>query len=452
MFANMDYPFEDGEFHDTVRAEAQAELSRISRHASTAVICGNSEIEQQAAMFGLDPAVARSPFFYEELPHIAAGCCPGIPYVPSSPTGGALPFHTRTGVAHYFGVGAYRRPIEDVRRAAVRFASECLAFANVPEAEIPGEASANDHKRGVPRDAGADWDFADVRDHYLKLLYAVDPAALRERDPSRYWELSRMVSGELMAEVFGEWRRPRSGCRGGIVLWGADLEPGAGWGVLDSESRPKAAYWFLKRALATRTLWTTGEGLNGIDIHVANERPEPLDAWLRVALYRVGEHKTAEAESAISLAPHNVSTYGVEEMLGRFVDAAYAYRFGPPGHDLIVASLHAHRSNVPFAQAFRFPAGWTAQSVPLPELGVTAEPEIRSDGAIGILLRSKRLAWGVRVTATGCLVDDACFGIEPGGSRHLVLRPVQAGDVPREAVLSAVNAGGSLPIVLRRDE
>jgi len=65
-----------------------------------------------------------------------------------------------------------------------------------------------------------------VRDHYLELLYSIDPAALRYADPNRYWELSRMVSGEVMAEVFGGWRRAASPCSGGIILWSADLGAG----------------------------------------------------------------------------------------------------------------------------------------------------------------------------------------------------------------------------------
>ena len=87
MFANMDYPFADSAFRDTACAEAECQLSRLAQHASSAVICGNSEIEQQAAMLGLDPTGGIGVFFEEELPRIAARCCAGVPYVPSAPSG-----------------------------------------------------------------------------------------------------------------------------------------------------------------------------------------------------------------------------------------------------------------------------------------------------------------------------------------------------------------------------
>jgi beta-mannosidase len=60
--------------------------------------------------------------------------------------------------------------------------------------------------------------------------------------------MSRAVSGEVMEEVFGEWRRTRSSCGGALVWLFQDLWPGAGWGVVDSLGTPKAAWHALRRA------------------------------------------------------------------------------------------------------------------------------------------------------------------------------------------------------------
>ena len=83
---------------------------------SLAVLCGGSEVEQQAAMLGLDPALGRGELFGELLPRLASEAGADVPYVPSAPCGGDLPFRTDRGVANYYGVGGYRRPLD--RRAA----------------------------------------------------------------------------------------------------------------------------------------------------------------------------------------------------------------------------------------------------------------------------------------------------------------------------------------------
>ena len=174
-----------------------------------------------------------------------------------------------------------------------------------------------------------------------------------------------------------------------------------------------------------------------------------------MALYRLGEHKVAEADLDVTIPPHTTSTFGVEQILGRFTDAACAYNFGPPGHDLIVASLHRHRNDIPFAQSFRFPAGRTTQKNPIADAGITAESKILANGAIEILLRSRRLVWGARVAATGFQPDEAWFGIEPSGQRRLVLTPFRAagaGDLVacqfENVVLTALNLEGRLLIPL----
>ncbi|HEY6397471.1 MAG TPA: hypothetical protein VIX82_08470, partial [Solirubrobacteraceae bacterium] len=317
MFANLDYPAADPEFREQVEREARQVMHGVAGRPSLAVVCGNSEVEQQPAMMGLDPALGRSDLWEEVLPGIVAESGADCAYVRSTPCGGDLPFHADRGITHYFGVSGYFLAPHEARRAEVRFAAECLAFANVPE-EVEVPVHHPKWKEGVMRDAGtgwdlgAGWDFDDVRDHYLALLFGADPVQLRRSDHERYLELSRAASGEVMAELMGEWRRSGSPCRGALVLWLKDMLPGAGLGVIDHRGDPKVAYHYLKRALSPVAVWMTDEGVNGVAVHVANDRPEPLRGRLRIALYRDLEATVAEASEELELAARSTALRSVE--------------------------------------------------------------------------------------------------------------------------------------------
>ncbi|HTU96526.1 MAG TPA: hypothetical protein VMF14_11850 [Solirubrobacteraceae bacterium] len=438
MFANLDYPESDDAFMAAVEREVRQVLDRLGGRPAPAVLCGGSEVAQQVAMLGLDPALAEGSLYHDLLPRLVCEADIDAPYVPSTPWGGDLPFRTDRGVANYYGVGAYRRPLKDARLAEVKFAAECLAFANLPD-------GVTDPATGVPRDAGADWDFADVRDHYLQLLYSVDPAALRQADPDRYVELSRAVSGEVMAEVLGEWRRAGSPCQGALLLWLRDLDPGAGWGVLDHQGRPKAAFSHLARALAPVAVWSTDEGLGGVDVHIANDRSSALTARLRVALYQGFEHLAEEAVLNVELAAHGALTCGIEQLLGRFVDVSWAYRFGPPAQDLIAISLETPDGEL-VSQAFRYPVGRPLETAGAGELGLTAVVEPGGEG-LRVRVAARRFAHGVRVAAPGRLPDEDCFGVEPGRSRVITLAPAgPAGTSAAPITVTALNLDGPLAV------
>ena len=417
-FANFDYPVKAEGFRDLVEAEVAQALERIGRRPSTAVLCGNSEIEQQVAMLGLDPELGRGELFGDLLPALIAQSGSDAIYVPSAPCGGDLPFRPYAGIANYYGVGGYRRPLEDARRSRVRFAAECLALSNIPNDSTAEMMADPAWKLGVQRDVGSEWDFEDVRDHYLELLFDIDAIDLRKRDPERYLELSREVSGEVMAEVFGEWRRQDSDCGGGLVLWLRDLIPGAGWGLLDSDGGPKAALAHLRRALAPVAVWTIDEGLGGVAVHMANDRPEPLEALLRVSFYREFSRHVETVEELIVLPAHGGGDRNVEAMLGRFVDASYAYRFGLPQQDLIVASLESADDHELISQSFRFPAGRPLETSSSTDLNLRASSRARGDGVSELVVTSSHLAYGVRVHVPGHEPSDDAFSVEPGGNEE----------------------------------
>ncbi len=450
MFANLDYPLADEDFRAAVETEASEALAALAGRPSLAVVCGNSEVEQQVAMLGLDPAMGRGELFGELLPATLERSGADAIYVPSAPSGGARPFRPDQGVANYYGVGGYRQPLADARLAGVRFAAECLAFANVPDQagveavlpDAPGDVVVHHPrwKAGVPRDAGTGWDFDDVRDHYLRELFGVDPAELRRYDHARYLELSRAVSAEAMSAVFGEWRRAASPCGGGLVLWLRDLMPGAGWGLVDHSGAPKEALRALGRVLAPTAVWLTDEGLAGVGVHVANDGPEPLAATLRVGLYADGERRVGEAREEIRIDPHSSVSQDLETMLGGFVDASWAYRFGPPAQDLIVATLEAPDAPAPvISQATLFPAGRPALAESADDLGL--EGELRC-GAAGseLVLRARRLVHRVRLAGSSGEASHATFSLEPGVDRALPLSTLMGAE--SAVAVTALNLRG----------
>jgi beta-mannosidase len=467
MFANFDYPLADASFRAHVVREANEVLDELGGRPSTAVICGNSEIEQQVAMLGLDPAMGRGELFGELLPGIVGEHDVDATYVPSAPCGGDQPFRPDRGIANYYGVGGYRRPLEDARRAGVRFAAECLALSNVPGEETLAQmlpqapASLVAHhprwKQGVPRDAGSGWDFEDVRDHYLSLLFGLEAAELRRTDHDRYLELSRVTSGEVMAEVLGEWRRPASGCGGGMVLWLRDLLPGAGWGLIDSRGEPKAALHHVRRACEPVAVWMSDEGLGGLVAHVANDRPARLRARLRAALYRDHEHLVEQAEQEVDIAAHGSAQWNVEELLGHFVDAGWAYRFGPPQQDLVVATLQTRGGEL-ISQSMRFPAGRPRRVETLARLGASASLRVVQEGRLRAHVTALRLLYGVRMHVRGYRPAEDSFCVEPGAERTIDLHPCASGrdgDGPAsepQGYITAVNATGRIPLALESEQ
>ncbi len=450
MFANMDYPDDDAAFAASVEAEVKQQMMRLYARPSLAVLCGNSEGEQQAAMFGAGRERWAPKLFHETLASLAGAGRPDVPYWPSSAHGGDFPHQGNVGTTSYYGVGAYLRPLTDARRAEVRFASECLAFANVPApSALPGGPSVRVHhaawKARTPRDLGAGWDFDDVRDFYLGELFGVEPMRLRYADHERYLALSRVVTGEVMAQTFGEWRTRRSTCGGGLVWFLRDLWPSAGWGVVDAAGAPKAAWWYLKRALAPIAAHISDEGGNGLFVHVANDAGEPLAAELELALYHAGEVQVATGKRALAVGPRAAIELGAATLFDGFLDVSYAYRFGPPSHDLVVATLRAAATGATLAQAFHFPLGWPATREL--DVGLAAAATIDPDGGATLTVKTRRFAQSIAVDADGFVADDAYFHLAPGAERTIRLRRV-GGTSQLRGTLQPLNASAASKIVV----
>jgi beta-mannosidase len=416
MFAAMDPP-DDERFIAELTGEVREVLAALQGRPSLAVVCGSTEAEQQAAMLGLPRDRWRMPLFEDVLPAIVDQVAPGVPYVPSSPSGGDLPFQVDAGVSHYFGVGAYLRPLDDVRRSRVRFTSECLAFAIPPERQTVDDTFrtatyAGHHptwKRRIPRDAGTSWDFEDVREHYVEQLFSVPGLETRYSDPERMLDLGRAAIAHLMASAMAEWRRESSPCAGALVAASRDLWPGAGWGVVDALGRPKAPWYALRRVQQAQTVFAIDEGLNGLRFHVVNDAARPLVGRIRIERFGHGEARLEYVEVDVTVpARSSVELHG-DDQLGGFRDLTYAFRFGPPEHDIVVATLLIGETRI--ARAVHLPLGLAR---PLePDVGLRASARPLEDGDWLLVVETRRFAQSVVVDAPGFRPDDSWFDLPP---------------------------------------
>ena len=436
MFSNFDYPAGDPDFVGVVEREAREFLQRTSASPCIAALCGGNEVYQQGAMMGVGETSWRSPLFEDVLAAASAASRPDCVYVANSPCGGALPFHADCGVTHYYGVGAYRRPLEDARRAHVHFASECLGFANVPEARTLAEdfgatplASPLWEPR-IPRDQGALQDFEQVRDHYIALLYSVDVDALKRDDAERYFALSRAAVAETIESTIGEWRRPGSSCAGALVWFWKDFWPSSGFGVVDWRGRPKSPYWAMRRAFRPVQVVVTDEGVNGLDVHCINESSAPFAGELTLRCFKDGETVVMRASRAIELAPRSSMTIRDCDLWGAFFDTGYAYRFGPPSHEATVATLD-DAEGARIAESWHFPVG---RSAALHSPSLTVAP-FRDVGGAGLRLLSDKVAQSVSIEDSEGVPCDNWFHLAPGEEKLVRFRD---GGAPTQGRVAAL--------------
>lgn len=429
MLANFDYPFADEAFSAKVELEVGNLLNKLQRHPSLAVVCGGSEVFQQGAMLGLPASAWNGAFFNETLPRLLDNRRPDCAFVANSPSGGAMPFSVNEGVTHYYGVGAYQRPLEDARRANVRFAAECLAFANVPQQRtldrhLPVAAVHEPRwKARIPRDRGASWDFEDIRDHYLHALYDLDPARLRREDFGRYLDLSRAVTTEVVTETYAEWRRTGSSCRGALVWTLQDLQAGAGWGLIDATGEAKPIWYGLKRAFRPLQVLLTDEGTNGLSIHLVNESATDQTVMLEISCLRDGRQAVVKASRTLILDARRTVELAATDLFGAFFDTTYAFRFGPPSHDVTVARLFSAEGTL-LTDAFHFPLGRSKALHPASvEHALTA-----TENGWHLDLTASHFAQSVHLDFAHYLPEDDWFHLAPGQSRSIRLRPRPGAD------------------------
>lgn len=428
MFGTTDPP-DDPEFLDLVEGELRALATMVGGNPALAVVSGGSETQQQPTMLGLPPDKYRMPMVENVVPNFIASELGGTPYVTSSPssTTGELHTHVGDGIAHYFGVGGYLRPLSDVRTARVRFAAECLAFAIPPERRAVermfGSANVAGHhpdwKAAVPRDRGSSWDFEDVRDHYVREIFGVDPHLARRDDAELYLDYGRAAVCEAVTASYMHWRRAESECSGALVLTLRDLVPGAGWGLVDSAGTPKAPWYSLARMSRPQAVFVVDDGLDGLTMELVDDTADGLAGTLRVTLYGVAGPEVHER--AVTVEPRSSTRISLDRMIGSFVDVNHAYRFGAQTYAAVTAELIDGRGRVAAQTTHLVGDRHPRQN----DVGLAAHVEQAVDGSWTLTVSTQWAAQYVCIDidtgSGGYALEDSWFHLAPGARRTVAV-------------------------------
>ncbi|RLY91592.1 hypothetical protein EAE32_10120 [Kocuria tytonicola] len=408
----LDPPDEPG-WRAGLRDEVRALASRLAVHPSTAVVSGGTEVIQAPVLAGRPTEQWAPAAVLHDVPTAVGEADADVVVVPSSPCSDAhldtahaahdaarrrvhegdvepdngvcpdgaagteeasaasskgipdrSPVDAADGVCHYFGVGAYGRPLEDAVTRGVRFAAECLAFAVPPEPAVvraqfgtggPLDAaeSAGAWRRGLAHDPGAAWTFEETTVTYVHRLFLdrdSDPDAGLAHparpapqdvlgDHERLLEHERAALSHVFQRTFTQWRASSSACRGALVLSAASTAPGAGWGVLDVTGRPTAAWYGMRRACAPVALSFLPAGGDGLALHVFNDAPQPLHGSVRLTVATVRGSSQPPLDLPVEVPAHGELRLRADLADGTFRDLDHAYGFGEREYDAASAVL-----------------------------------------------------------------------------------------------------------------
>ena len=206
--------------------------------------------------------------------------------------------------------------------------------------------------------------------------------------------------------------------RGGLVWFYKDLWPATGWGILDNLGLPKAAYYYLRRSWQPQQITLTDEGLDGLHLHLVNETAQPLRATAELLLLKDGQTPIARKEAPCEIPPRSAIALRSEDVLGQFFDVNYAYRFGPPKHDVVIATLYDEARAV-LSEAFYFPCPGT----PTPtDAEVNIHVTETGDEQYQLVLSANRFLQSVNFDLSGFLPDDNYFHLAPHREKTIHFR------------------------------
>lgn len=306
LFACGSYP-ENYDFITTVSEEITRNIMRLQHHASLAIWCGNNEndwiwYQEQKSSYKNMPGYK---IYHHLIPEILKNIDPLRPYWPSTPFGNEDdPNSQESGNTHQWDIWSrwidYDNVINDRSLFVTEFGFQGPANKDTFEKYLdPPSRNISDrifehHNKQV-----------EGPERVLKFLSSHLPVKTGWDD---FLYLAQLNQGFALKTCLEYWRT--NGRTNGSIIWQLnDCWPVTSWSVIDFETKPKMAYYFVKNAFAPELLHFKDDG-NSIKIMLLNEAKDKISGKLRLTVLDATSGEIIK-EDNISV---NVKNKGISEI------------------------------------------------------------------------------------------------------------------------------------------
>jgi beta-mannosidase len=406
MYACGEYP-EHRAFLQEAKREAEQVVKRLRNHPSIVLWCGNNECEWIFCEEnpGKSPEEMHgAPIFRDVLPAAVRMHDGSRPYWRSSPFGPGHPNAETHGNHHQWDVWSGWRDFGDYEKVNARFVTEFGYQAPANRSTLEKVLSPSERK---PQSMVMEFHNKQVQG--TERLYRFQSAHYKvgeEWDDFIY--KSQLVQAEALKCAAEHWRRRKFGTAGALFWQLNDCWPVASWAVIDSELRPKAAYFYTKRFFAP-VLVSFRKTATGVEVWGTNDFLQPVSGivTLRLLSFR-GRVSWRRMEKVRMPANASRLLFRVPARITQSVDPAASY-------------LHLHLGaggQMVTENRFFF---LEAKHLKLPHARISLQALPAANGSARLLLKSNTFAMGVRLELLGgeLNVNDNYVDLDPNRPRMI---------------------------------
>lgn len=298
MFACATYPEHD-QFIENVRNEVQTVVRSLKDHPSVVLWCGNNENEQDWYKYLNRPyrEMVGHRLFDEIIPGVLSKEDSSRPYLQSSPFGGDDPNDEHFGTRHQWNMWSNWASPTSVRDDRSRFVTEFGFQAPACLKTWQGYIGEN----GL-------WPQSRLFEHHNKQVRGPERLycymAEQFKVPSsfdKFVSLSQVAQAEALKMCVEHWRSQKFLTAGAIIWQFNDCWPVTSWSLVDSELRPKAAYWYSKRFFAPLLLVIRPNQQN-LDFWAVNDTLAACHGRLVISIFKLLGKRADVLEQTVSIA------------------------------------------------------------------------------------------------------------------------------------------------------